>query len=338
MPIYSHLHGDEDHQHPYPPHHHHHHPHDPHIISPLGIGPRGKDGEKGEKGDPFTFDDFTSEQLAQLRTGVSTVYYRKSEDYITTIGDNTSVVAIPFDGYTEHDMLLVNVEGLDLIEGQDYSIDGDHITLLIEPIVHSGTRVNFTMLKAVGVTASDLDDFWGDLTEASADARGLMSASDKAKLDSISGDADKVELAQVSAYPGYGRIKVTEKDGTMYAMNVPSLDINGRIKADNLPEGFQTTEWSYFFQLTNDFGRWRAKNGIVFIEVSISRDANLSANVSRTLGSIPSGYRPSQEIMTAATTDSVGVNATLLVNPAGAIVAKAADVTGKFYASLSYPI
>lgn len=334
MPIYSSRSCNDDLEN----HPHRHFPKPPCVISPVGIGPRGKDGEKGDKGDTFTFDDLTDEQLAELRRDISTVYYRKFEDEIYTVGDNTPVIAIPFDNYTEHDMLFVNIEGLDLIEGRDYTVDGDHITLILEPIIHSGTRVNFTMLKAIAVSAADLDDFWGDITEATADARGLMSAADKSKLDSISGDADKVELSQVSAYPGYGRIKVTEKDGTMYAMNVPSLDINGHVKAENLPEGFQTTEWSYFFQLTNDFGRWRAKNGIVFIEVSISRDANLSASVSRTLGSIPSGYRPNQEIMTAATTDSVGINATLLVNPAGAIVAKAADVTGKFYASLSYPI
>lgn len=233
MPIYSHLHGYEDHQHPYPPHHHHHHPHDPHIISPLGIGPRGRDGEKGEKGDPFTFDDFTSEQLADLRDGVSTVYYRKTEAAYTTSGTLTSSIEIPI-SYTDHDMLFVDIEGLDISEGADYAINGNTI-VLTEPITHAGTRVNFTVLSAVAVDAEDLEEFWNSIADATADTRGLMSAADKSKLDSISGDADKVELAQVSAYPSYGRIKVIEKDGTMYAMNVPSLDINGHIKAENLP-------------------------------------------------------------------------------------------------------
>lgn len=233
MPIYSHLHGDEDHQHPYPPHHHHHHPHDPHIISPLGIGPRGKDGEKGEKGDPFTFDDFTSEQLADLRDGVSTVYYRKTDAAYTTSGTLTSSIEIPI-SYTDHDMLFVDIEGLDISEGADYTINGNTI-VLTEPITHDGTRVNFTVLSAVGVDAEDLEEFWNSIADATVDSRGLMSAADKSKLDSISGDADKVELAQVSAYPGYGRIKVIEKDGTTYAMNVPSLDINSHVKAENLP-------------------------------------------------------------------------------------------------------
>lgn len=41
---------------------------DPGIQGPQGeIGPQGERGEKGDKGEPFTYEDFTAEQLALLK-------------------------------------------------------------------------------------------------------------------------------------------------------------------------------------------------------------------------------------------------------------------------------
>lgn len=240
MPIYSHLHGDEDHQHPYPPHHHHHHPHDPHIISPLGIGPRGKDGEKGEKGDPFTFDDFTSEQLADLRDGVSTVYYRKIEAAYTTSGTLTSSIEIPI-SYTDHDMLFVDIEGLDISEGADYTISGNTI-VLTEPITHAGTRVNFTVLSAVAADAEDLEEFWNSIADATVDSRGLMSAADKAKLDGIPENASAVSLQVVTADQPHGRIMAYEPGGAYSIMDVPVLDRSNHVQEANLPTMSETVK------------------------------------------------------------------------------------------------
>ena len=44
------------------------------LQGPQGEpGPAGADGEKGEKGDPFTYEDFTAEQLEALRDRKSVV-------------------------------------------------------------------------------------------------------------------------------------------------------------------------------------------------------------------------------------------------------------------------
>lgn len=232
MTIYSHIDADDG-QHPYP-HPHHHHRHGRCAVSPFGIGPRGKDGEKGEKGDTFTFDDLTDAQLAELREGVSTVYYRKSQETYYTSGTLTSSIEVPI-AFSDRDMLFVNVEGLDLVEGRDYTVSGNTI-VLAAPITHSGTRVNFTVLTAVAATAADLSEFWDGIADATSDAHGLMSAADKAKLDGIMDGAAKITLSdETGANPPYGRIVSYNPGGAYDSLTVPTLNNFKLIKGDNIP-------------------------------------------------------------------------------------------------------
>lgn len=119
------------------------------VLSTLGQGP------SGEKGDSFEFDDFTQEQLDYLRSGVASVYnYQKKEATYHTVGTNTSTIQIPIDGYTANDMLFVDIEGLSLAEGTDYTISNGSI-VLTHPITHDSTSVNFKALQAVAVTEGD---------------------------------------------------------------------------------------------------------------------------------------------------------------------------------------
>lgn len=119
------------------------------ILSTLGQGPRG------DKGDSFKFEDFTQEQLDYLRSGVASVYnYRKVEATYRTVGENTSTIQIPISGYTANDMLFVDIEGLSLAEGTDYTISNGSI-VLTHPITHDSTSVNFKAIQPIAVTEGD---------------------------------------------------------------------------------------------------------------------------------------------------------------------------------------
>lgn len=118
---------------------------------------------RGEKGDPFTYDDFTEEQLTDLRSSVASAYYRKIDATYYTIGDNTETIPIPIEGYNDSDMLFIDVEGLALTEGVDYTIDGSNI-VLANPITHNYTAVNFRAIRSFAITTEDYDSLIGDLT------------------------------------------------------------------------------------------------------------------------------------------------------------------------------
>ena len=108
------------------------------VFSDMGEGP------KGEKGDPTYFDDLTEDQLQEIYKQASFVG-NKSQDAIVTTSDNfTTVVTIPFD-YDGFDMLFVDVNGLDLAEGDDYSIVGNTVSL-VTPLPAS-QEIHFRALK-----------------------------------------------------------------------------------------------------------------------------------------------------------------------------------------------
>lgn len=123
------------------------------LHSPIGVGPRGP---KGDKGDTFRFSDLTNDQINRLRTDISSVYYRKKEETVTTSIADTSIIAIPFNDYDETDMLFINIDGLMLSDGTDYSINGTNI-VLNEPITNPGTHVNFIMLSVIAINVQELD-------------------------------------------------------------------------------------------------------------------------------------------------------------------------------------
>jgi lysophospholipase L1-like esterase len=113
------------------------------VVSPVGNGPKG---DKGDKGDPFTYKDFTKRQLDQLSSKVASVGNKSEDAYFTTTLASTTTIPIPIVDYDDFDLLFVDVEGLDLAENVDYTIQGSNI-VLTQPITHTGVKVHFRALS-----------------------------------------------------------------------------------------------------------------------------------------------------------------------------------------------
>lgn len=173
---------------------HHHHCCDDHVTllrSSVGVGPRG---QRGPKGDTFTFDDLTPSQLASLRKDIASVYYRLLEGSYTTTSSSTTTIEIPVE-YSDHDMLFVDVNGLDLVGGTDYTVSDGSI-VLTSPIAHQGASVNFKVLRAVALTPSDYGALKGEKGDKGdpGSAGGVSDYSDLTGKPSINGvtlDGDK---------------------------------------------------------------------------------------------------------------------------------------------------
>lgn len=116
---------------------------------PQGIqGIQGIQGEKGDQGDAFEFEDFTQEQLADLRRDIASIYYYTlHEETHTTDSGTTSSIAILDQDYSSNDLLIVDVEGLVLTPTVDYTVSNRTITL-VTPITHSGTKVTIRMFRS----------------------------------------------------------------------------------------------------------------------------------------------------------------------------------------------
>lgn len=127
-------------------------------------GPRGLSGPQGPQGDPFEFDDFTEEQLADLRSGISSVYYKRDKStYVTPDDSPVSSIVIPFTNFTSADILDIDIEGLTLTEGLDYVISNGNI-VLSTPINHASTHVNMRRYHAIAITAADFDELRADVS------------------------------------------------------------------------------------------------------------------------------------------------------------------------------
>ena len=131
------------------------------ATGPKGAtGDRGPQGVQGPKGDTFTFDDLTEEQITELRSGLQTFYRKQESKYQTTKASETTI-PIGISNYTSNDMLFVDINGLDLIFGTDYTISGTNI-VLTKPLTVIGTVVHFVVLRAVSITSSDYSLLKGD--------------------------------------------------------------------------------------------------------------------------------------------------------------------------------
>lgn len=109
------------------------------VVSPVGAGP------KGEKGDPTYFDDLTPEQLQEIYQAASFVGNRSLDETVVTSGASTTVIDIPWIDYDQFDMLFIDVNGLDLAEGDDYTISGNSIVLATP--LPAGQDVHFRLLR-----------------------------------------------------------------------------------------------------------------------------------------------------------------------------------------------
>ena len=93
--------------------------------------------------------------------GSSTTFYRKIESAYTTVAADGSIIPIGINNISSADMLLVNINGLDLIDNVDYVRSGTNI-ILTTPISSVGQTVHFTALRAVNASVEDYSALKGD--------------------------------------------------------------------------------------------------------------------------------------------------------------------------------
>lgn len=123
----------------------------------------------------------------------------------------------------------------------------------------------------------------------------------------------------------------------------------GDITSGTLDDGLiSDTGWTYMIgnaaaaeSSDQNFSRWRARGGIVYVQVMLRNNAGGAAGDNLNCGIIPEGYRPSAVVEDSA---YLGANndhsATVWIDRNGNIVARAAGYTeiNKIYCSMSYPI
>ena len=123
-------------------------------------GKQGIQGVKGDKGDPFTYSDFTTEQLENLHENI-TNYYKEYKKTYMSAANNTTVIPIDINQYRNGtDLLSVYINGLRLIEGIDYVSNSTNITLT--KAIDKNTPVHFVVLRSVAATTADYDKLKGD--------------------------------------------------------------------------------------------------------------------------------------------------------------------------------
>lgn len=88
-------------------------------------------------------------------------YYRKLEGSYTTISTGEDTIPIPITSYSTADILLVDINGLDLVEGVDYTVSGTNI-VLTTPISIIGQAVHFIALRATTAASADYSILKGD--------------------------------------------------------------------------------------------------------------------------------------------------------------------------------
>lgn len=88
-------------------------------------------------------------------------FYRKIESYYETDTVPASTIPIGIANYSSADILLVDINGLDLVEGLDYTISGTNIVLTV-PIEYTDQIVHFVALRAVNASSSDYSALKGD--------------------------------------------------------------------------------------------------------------------------------------------------------------------------------
>lgn len=74
--------------------------------------------------------------------------YESEDAYFTTTLNTTTTIPIPFQDFSSsEDLLFVDIEGIDLAEGVDYTFNSDDTRIVLnQSITHVGTKVHFRML------------------------------------------------------------------------------------------------------------------------------------------------------------------------------------------------
>lgn len=106
------------------------------VVSSVGNGPRGE----------VDFSELTPEQIEYIRENIANFRSELLTGSFVTSSSTTTTIQIPIDNFNEDDILFVNIEGLTLMPTVDYTVSGNSITL-VTPITHTGTTVNFNVIR-----------------------------------------------------------------------------------------------------------------------------------------------------------------------------------------------
>lgn len=120
------------------------------LFSSIGINPTvGRYIAKAT-------EDWLNENVDEIKSLIA--FQKKFEaTYVTEVAP-TSAIRIPINEYKYNDILFVDINGLDLIEGIDYELHNNVITLN-EPIMQVGEKVHFVILRSIVMSPDDYSVF-----------------------------------------------------------------------------------------------------------------------------------------------------------------------------------
>lgn len=154
----------------------------------------------------------TIEQVVDEFMASYAYFYKLDESTYTTTGASETTIPVGISGFRATDVLFVEVSGLALIKGTDYTISGTSITLAT-PITHAGTVVHFVALRAAAATASDYSALKGD--DGAGVPTGGTTGQMLAKVSNADNDTQWIDPTSVlqAAYP-IGSIYLNASNGT----------------------------------------------------------------------------------------------------------------------------
>ena len=86
---------------------------------------------------------------------------QKKESSYTTTAAGESVIPIGIADFRETDILFVDKDGLDLIEGEDYTVGTNSITLT-QSVANIGVKFHFVAMRLAEVDERDYEQLKGD--------------------------------------------------------------------------------------------------------------------------------------------------------------------------------
>lgn len=128
------------------------------LHSSLGIGPEVT--RIIQRVVQNWLDEHEGELEPEIITALRS-FYKKFEGSFVTTEETTTFITIPISGYRRTDILFVDINGLDLVEGVDY-IRQDNTIRLLNPIEGIGEMIHFIALRAVVAQATDYEALKGD--------------------------------------------------------------------------------------------------------------------------------------------------------------------------------
>lgn len=164
-------------------------------------------------------------------SGSSISYVTKTENTYTTTLSSETTIPIGIQTYSSTDVLLVDINGLDLIQGTDYTISGTNI-VLTTPITTIGTKVHFTALKMTTATTSDYatlkgekgDDGHSPVVTASKSGTTTTVYVDGSSIASINDGTNGTHtISYTPIVTGGAQIGTITIDNTSYPLYAPAV-------------------------------------------------------------------------------------------------------------------